>query len=73
VAPGHRSYGGGLERRDENPTVDLLDRLAATLEVSVSEFFKLPRKPVYFTASFQSLLDWPMHDSVWKKVLDHDA
>ena len=39
-----RSYVGGLERQDENPTVDLLDRLAVTLEVSVSEFFKVPRK-----------------------------
>jgi transcriptional regulator with XRE-family HTH domain len=25
-----RSYVGGLERREENPTVDVLDRLAAT-------------------------------------------
>jgi transcriptional regulator with XRE-family HTH domain len=39
-----RSYVGGLERQEENPTVDLLDRLAKTLEVQVSEFFKLPRK-----------------------------
>ena len=39
-----RSYVGGLERQDENPTVDVLDRLAKTLEVSVSEFFKAPRK-----------------------------
>ena len=38
-----RSYVGGLERREENPTVDLLDRLAKTLEVPVSEFFKQPR------------------------------
>ena len=34
-----RSYVGGLERRAENPTVDVLDRLAATLEVPLSEFF----------------------------------
>jgi transcriptional regulator with XRE-family HTH domain len=39
-----RSYMGGLERQEENPTVDVLDRLAATLEVSISEFFKRPRK-----------------------------
>ena len=26
-----RSYVGGLERREENPTVDVLDRLAKTL------------------------------------------
>jgi transcriptional regulator with XRE-family HTH domain len=38
-----RSYVGGLERRQENPTVDLLDRLARTLEVSISEFFRPPR------------------------------
>ena len=39
-----RSYVGGLERQVENPTVDVLDRLAATLEVSLSEFFKQPRR-----------------------------
>jgi transcriptional regulator with XRE-family HTH domain len=39
-----RSYVGGLERRVENPTVDVLDRLAATLSVPIAEFFKLPRK-----------------------------
>jgi transcriptional regulator with XRE-family HTH domain len=38
-----RSYVGGLERRAENPTVDVLDRLAATLDVPLSEFFKKPR------------------------------
>ena len=38
-----RSYVGGLERREENPTVDVLDRLAKTLEVPLSEFFKRPR------------------------------
>jgi transcriptional regulator with XRE-family HTH domain len=39
-----RSYVGGLERQEENPTVDVLDRLAATLEVSISDLFKQPRK-----------------------------
>lgn len=34
-----RSYLGGLERGEENPTVDVLDRLAATLGVSIAEFF----------------------------------
>jgi transcriptional regulator with XRE-family HTH domain len=38
-----RSYVGGLERQAENPTVDVLDRLAATLEVPLSELFKQPR------------------------------
>jgi transcriptional regulator with XRE-family HTH domain len=39
-----RSYVGGLERREENPTVDLLDRLARTLGVELGELFKEPRK-----------------------------
>lgn len=39
-----RSYAGGLERQEENPTVDVLDRLANTLGVPVSEFFIEPRK-----------------------------
>lgn len=39
-----RSYVGGLERHEENPTVDLLDRLAMTLGVPISEFFKAPRR-----------------------------
>ncbi|MBN8980086.1 MAG: helix-turn-helix transcriptional regulator [Rhizobiales bacterium] len=34
-----RAYVGGLERRSHNPTVDLLDRLAATLDVEIGEFF----------------------------------
>ena len=38
-----RAYVGGVERQAENPTVDLLDRLAATLEVPLAEFFKQPR------------------------------
>jgi transcriptional regulator with XRE-family HTH domain len=39
-----RSYVGGLERRKENPTVDVLDRLAATLSVALGELFRQPRK-----------------------------
>jgi transcriptional regulator with XRE-family HTH domain len=39
-----RSYVGGLERQTENPTVDLLDRLAITLGVPLSEFFVQPAK-----------------------------
>jgi transcriptional regulator with XRE-family HTH domain len=38
-----RSYVGGLEREEENPTVDMLDRLAKTLEVPLSELFRVPR------------------------------
>jgi transcriptional regulator with XRE-family HTH domain len=37
-----RSYVGGLERGEENPTVDILDRLATTLDVPLVEFFKAP-------------------------------
>jgi transcriptional regulator with XRE-family HTH domain len=39
-----RSYVGGLERQEENPTVDLLDRLAKTLDVPIAELLKEPRK-----------------------------
>jgi transcriptional regulator with XRE-family HTH domain len=34
-----RSYLGGMERGEENPTVDVLDRIAATLAVSLQELF----------------------------------
>ena len=34
-----RSYLGGVERGEENPTVDVLDRLAVTLKVPLEEFF----------------------------------
>jgi transcriptional regulator with XRE-family HTH domain len=37
-----RSYLGGVERATENPTVDLLDRLAVTLEVPLAELFAEP-------------------------------
>ena len=39
-----RSYVGGLERCEENPTVDILDRLATTLSVPIAEFFVVPVK-----------------------------
>lgn len=39
-----RSYVGGLERKTENPTIDLLDRLAATLAVPLAELFVPPTK-----------------------------
>lgn len=35
-----RSYLGGMERGDANPTVDVLERLAATLGVPLGELFK---------------------------------
>jgi transcriptional regulator with XRE-family HTH domain len=34
-----RSYLGGMERGEENPTVDVLDRVAATLAVPVGNLF----------------------------------
>ncbi|WP_442916021.1 helix-turn-helix domain-containing protein [Lichenihabitans sp. Uapishka_5] len=37
-----RAYLGGLERQRENPTVDLLDRVARALSVNVSELFRVP-------------------------------
>src|SRR6266702_5326318 len=33
-----RSYVGGLERQEENPTVDILDRLATTLPSPLRNF-----------------------------------
>jgi transcriptional regulator with XRE-family HTH domain len=39
-----RAYVGNLERKAGNPTVDVLDRLAKTLGVSIGELFKEPRK-----------------------------
>jgi transcriptional regulator with XRE-family HTH domain len=37
-----RSYLGGLERGEENPTVEVLDRLAETLGVGIGELFVEP-------------------------------
>lgn len=34
-----RSYLGGMERGEANPTVDVLDRIAGTLGVSLAELF----------------------------------
>lgn len=39
-----RSYVGGLERQSKNPTIELLDRLAVSLGVHLSEFFVQPPK-----------------------------
>ena len=38
-----RAYVGGLERQEENPTVDVMERLAKTLQVPLSQFFKMPK------------------------------
>lgn len=34
-----RSYLGGVERGEENPTVDVLDRIATTLAVPLKDLF----------------------------------
>jgi len=34
-----RSYLGGMERGEENPTIDILDRLATTLSVPLASLF----------------------------------
>jgi transcriptional regulator with XRE-family HTH domain len=39
-----RTYVGRLERKLENPTVGVLDRLAAALSIHISEFFKAPAR-----------------------------
>ncbi|MFK4380838.1 helix-turn-helix domain-containing protein [Bradyrhizobium sp. USDA 223] len=39
-----RSYLGRIEQKKENPTVDLLDRIAATLGIHLSELFTEPSK-----------------------------
>lgn len=37
-----RAYLGGLERQTENPTVDLLDKVADALAVPLEELFREP-------------------------------
>ena len=37
-----RAYVSELENKRGNPTVDFLDKLAAVLEVPISEFFRAP-------------------------------
>jgi transcriptional regulator with XRE-family HTH domain len=37
-----RAYLGGLERQAENPTIDLLDRIAAALSIPLGELFVQP-------------------------------
>lgn len=39
-----RSYVGRLERGIENPTVNILERLASCLNVALVEFFRSPTK-----------------------------
>ncbi|MDF0581950.1 helix-turn-helix domain-containing protein [Bradyrhizobium yuanmingense] len=39
-----RSYMGRIEQQKENPTIDLLDRIATTLGIHLSELFFEPAK-----------------------------
>ncbi|MHB0790118.1 helix-turn-helix domain-containing protein [Bradyrhizobium sp. 5.13L] len=39
-----RSYLGGIEQQKENPSIDLLDRIARTLGIHLSELFAEPAK-----------------------------
>ncbi|WP_066507451.1 helix-turn-helix domain-containing protein [Bradyrhizobium macuxiense] len=47
-----RSYMSGLERQQANPTIDLLDRIAETLDVHLSELFIRPPKGATAPKSF---------------------
>lgn len=38
-----RAYVGGLERREGNPTVEMLERLARTLSIPLAHFFVVPQ------------------------------
>lgn len=38
-----RAYLGGIERQTENPSLDLLDRIAETLGVGLVELLRQPR------------------------------
>jgi transcriptional regulator with XRE-family HTH domain len=38
-----RTYVGGIERGQENPTIVILDRLATALSIHISALFKKPR------------------------------
>ncbi len=43
-ASADRAYVGGLERETQNPTIDLLERLAKVLEADMAELFaKVPK------------------------------
>lgn len=37
-----RAYVGGLERMSENPSIDVLDKLAGALEIEVGELLATP-------------------------------
>jgi transcriptional regulator with XRE-family HTH domain len=56
-----RSYVGGLERQEENPTVDILDRLARALSVPISELFGGAGKGFVSAKAIES---WPAAPAV---------
>lgn len=37
-----RAYVGGIERQSENPSIDVLDKLAAALEIEVAALLATP-------------------------------
>jgi transcriptional regulator with XRE-family HTH domain len=39
-----RSYVGSLERKEQNPTIDVLEKLCRTLNVDLIELFAVPAK-----------------------------
>lgn len=40
-----RAYFGSIERNAENPTLEIVDRLAGALDVPVERLFKMPKSP----------------------------
>lgn len=40
----HRTYIGGIERGERNPTLTMIYRIALALHVDVVELFKAPKK-----------------------------
>ena len=67
----NRSYVGGLERQTENPTIDLLDRLAGTLGVPLSEFFLQPAKGAAILSRCQRAARHPDQSPRSHKIADN--
>lgn len=43
-ASADKAYVGGIEREEQNPTIDMLERLAEVLGADIAEFFaKVPK------------------------------
>ena len=58
-----RSYVGGLERREENPTIDLLDRLALVL------FFLTTTSQYVVARKATAMVDWTILSSTFLKAM----